>query len=1081
MTKRKLPGACLLLLLVLPRLALALDPSRAVTQYRLDQWTTRTGLPVMSVLCLLQDRAGYLWMGTQEGLARFDGVTFRTFKFGETPGLAGNYISALFEDHRGRIWAGTDAGDLSYFDGAAFSSIPRDGPLRGQVAGFAEGPDGALFVAFRGVGLRRLVDRRLVPVADREGRPIERLGTLVQDVDGEIWAGGQDRLLRFAQGSWSSLPLPQSSGRLVTALAVGTGGEILLSTDDLTLQRLRPRGRELVRAEADRPFPAPVRALRVDRERTLWIGTEAGLSRWRPGEAPEPVVQLPEATVNVLAEDREGGLWIGTNNNGLVRLTTGEALPFGTAEGLPHPNTWNVFASSRGDLWVTTSGGLARIAHGRVERVTVDGLPGEDVVALAERRDGSLWMGTFRNGLYRLPHAGAPLLHYQASDGLPPGPITVVFEDSRGTLWVGSREGLSLLQSLLRDGFQPLRLVAGTVQPYISSIVEDHDGTVWIATNIGLFADRNGRIRRYGQKEGLADTALNALLVDRNGTLWIATNGEGLQVFDGGRFRTVDHRHGLSVERLLWLVEDGTRGIGGGNGALWMSSGRGILRADRQALLRAARGELQSVDVRRFDFADGLRDEECSGTGQPAGAWTRDGRIWFPTNDGVVAFDPPRIATPVPPSTALDALLVDGRDVPAPSGAELSPLPDHRNVEIRFTALVLDEAAGTSFRYRLEGYDADWIEAGQRRSAYYTHLAPGSYRFQVEARHKDGGPWSAPASLRFRFLPRLYETLWARTLFVILAAVALYGGVRWRSRRLEQRIAERTAELSRANASLVEAAEHQATLWRETESARQRAETAQREAEHLEREARSALEIKGKFLATVSHELRTPLHGILGLTELMRSTSLDERQRQFIEIIHRSGEILLGLVTQILDLTQSDRGKLTLAAEPFLLADCFQEAVALVAPTASAKGLDLSLSIEPAVRRQVIGDRTRVSEIATNLLGNAVKFTETGSVHATVRAQADGGRLTVTFAVTDTGIGIAPEHQSRIFQPFEQVDSSYARRHGGAGLGLAIANQLCSWMGGSLSVESAPGQGSTFTATIVLEMDPSMGNPAALV
>ncbi|MES1240702.1 MAG: two-component regulator propeller domain-containing protein [Acidobacteriota bacterium] len=387
---RKLP--CALLLLLVPRLALALDPSRAVTQYRLDAWTTRTGLPVMSVLSLLQDRAGHLWIGTQEGLARFDGVTFQHFKVGETPGLAGNYISALFEDRGGRIWAGTDAGDLSYFDGARFASIPRDGPLRGQVAGFAEDPGGDLFVAFRGVGLRRLEGRRLVPVADREGRTIERLGALAPGGNGEIWAAGEDRLFRYAQGTWSRFALPRPSGRLVTALAVGAGGEILLSQDDPTVQRLRLQGRELVSAAPDRLFPAPVRALRFDRARTLWIGTETGLSRWRqtPGSAPEPVARIPEAAVNVLSEDREGGLWIGTNNQGLLRLTADEALPFGTAEGLPHPNTWNVFSSTRGDLWVTTSGGLARIVDDRVERIAIEGLPGEDVVALAERRDGSL-------------------------------------------------------------------------------------------------------------------------------------------------------------------------------------------------------------------------------------------------------------------------------------------------------------------------------------------------------------------------------------------------------------------------------------------------------------------------------------------------------------------------------------------------------------------------------------------------------------------------------------------------------------------------------------------------------------------
>ncbi|MFP5287857.1 MAG: two-component regulator propeller domain-containing protein, partial [Thermoanaerobaculia bacterium] len=189
-----------LLLLLCPAPASALDPSRALTQYRLDRWTPRNGLPVTSVLCLFQDRAGYLWIGTQEGLARFDGAAFRMFRVEDHPALAGNYISAVYEDRRGRIWAGTDGGDLSWFDGEGFVAVPREATLRGQVAGFAESPGGDLYVAFRGAGLRRLDGSRLVPVPDRGGRPIGRLGALARGADGEIWGGGQGRLYRFSRG-----------------------------------------------------------------------------------------------------------------------------------------------------------------------------------------------------------------------------------------------------------------------------------------------------------------------------------------------------------------------------------------------------------------------------------------------------------------------------------------------------------------------------------------------------------------------------------------------------------------------------------------------------------------------------------------------------------------------------------------------------------------------------------------------------------------------------------------------------------------------------------------------------------------
>ena len=1048
------------LLLLFPLLATALDPSRALTQYRLDSWTPRNGLPLTSVLGLLQDRAGYLWVGTQNGLSRFDGVAFRTFQVEDTPALASNYISALFEDRRDRIWAGTDAGDLSYFDGETFVAIPREAILRGQVAGFAESTGGDLFIAFRGAGLRRLDGQRLAPVADRQRRPVGRLGTLVRGEGGEIWGGGQGRLFRFSGGAWTRFELPRASGRLVTALAVRANGELLLSEDDATVRRVRPRGLTLVDVAPGWQLPAPVRALWIDRERTLWMGTEKGIARRREedGARLELFAAGPKSAVNAISEDREGGLWMGTNSEGLLRLRADEVVPFGAAEGLPHDEAWNVLAAADGALWVTTSGGLARIAGNRIERVSVAGLPGEDAVALAERRDGSLWVGTFRSGLFRLPHAGLPLRRFTVDDGIPPGPLTVVFEDSHNALWVGSREGLARASG--SGPFRPFPLLEGDVQPYVASIVEDRKGTLWIATNVGLFAQEPGGTRRYGPADGLASTALNALLLDSDGRLWIATNGQGIQVLDGGRFLSVDRRQGLPASSVLWIVEDN-------RGALWLSTiSHGVFRAGRQALLRAARGTEARIEARRFGFGDGLRDEECVGTGQPAGARTRDGRVWFPTNAGLLSIDPSRLRQPVPPPPLLETLVVEGRAMPLSRTAALTLPPGRRDIEIRFSALSLDEAAGTAFRYRLDGQDPAWIEAGQRRSAFYTGLSPGSYRFEVEARHDDGGAWSAPAALAFRLSPRIYETAWVRALLAVAAVMAVYTGVLWRSRRLEYRIAQRTAELSQANSSLAEAAEHQAAL--------------RQEAEHHAREARKALEVKGKFLATMSHELRTPLNGVLGVSNLLLGSNLDPRQRELVELIQSSGETLLSLVIQILDLSQSDRGKLTLRAEPFRVSDCFEEALGLVAPAAAAKGLDLSSSIEAAASRGVIGDRTRVREIATHLLANAVKFTETGGVLATVQAHVEEDRLRVVLAVSDTGIGIAAEHRSRIFQPFEQIDTSFTRRHGGAGLGLAIASQFCTWMEGTLSVESTLGKGSTFTATLRLDLEPAPADtPAA--
>ncbi len=1073
------PGWLGVLLLLWPLLAAALDPARAISQYRPDHWTRREGLPQMSVLCMLQDRSGYLWLGMQEGLARFDGVSFRTFKVEDTPALASNYVSALFEDRRGRIWVGTDRGKLSYFDGTAFVAVPSGNVLRGLVVGFAESPGGDLYVAFRHTGLHRLAGDRLEPVVDHDGRPSGPLGSLAPGRNGEIWIGGKGRLFKFSDGGLTRFDLPRAPGQLpgelVTALAVDENGEIVLGEDGPAVRRVRPNGSALEAVQPAWKLSARVSALFFDRDRTLWIGTDSGLARRRAGTAAiaatsapaglsapaagiEPWPGGPEA-IATFFEDREGGLWIGSNTDGLLRLRADEVVPFGAADGLPHDTTWNVMEASDGALWVTTDGGLARIDGDRVGHVSVPGLPDEDAVSLGERRDGSIWVGTHRHGLFRLARPGGPAVRFTPGEGVPGGPITVIFEDSRRRLWIGSREGLAIENG---ERFQAVRLVEGDIQPYVSSIVEGREGTVWIATSIGLFAQNpGGGIRRFGSGEGLVDTAINALLLDREGRLWTATNGQGTQVLDGGRFWTVGRRHGLPTGTLTWIVEDDL-------GAIWFSTNQGLFRADRQALVRAARGAAKHVEFRHFGLGDGMLIEECAGTGQPSATRARDGRVWFATGFGVVAVDPSRLAKPIPPQPALDVLVAGGRAMPLPSKAPIDLAPGHGDIEVRFTALGLDEAAGTRFRYRLNGYDSTWIESGVRRSAFYTRLPPGTYDFEVQALHDDGGAWSAPVLLAFRLRPHFYEAAWFHSLLAVAAGLALYGGIRWRSRRLERR----AAELSLANQSLAEAA--------------RRAELAQREAEHHAQEARRAAEAKGKFLTTVSHELRTPLNGILGCSDLLLGSPLDSRQREFAGIIQTSGETLLSLVNQILDLSQSDRGKLALASERFWVPGCFEEAVELVGHAAEAKGLDLALSIDTVAHRYAIGDRTRLREIATNLLANAVKFTESGGILVEVGARIapmEEGRLDLELKVSDTGIGIASEDHARIFQPFEQVDASLTRRYGGSGLGLAIANRLCAWMQGTLGVESGLGKGSAFTATVRLDLDradPAAGFPEGI-
>lgn len=1032
--------------------ALALDPGLAISQYRVDRWTKREGLPQNSVLAMAEDSRGYVWLGTQEGLARFDGMAFRSFRLEDTPELGDNYISALYAEAGGSLWIGTATGRVRRYDGTRFSSPVASTEYLGEIRAISRDGEGRLLFAFHAGGLRRLVaGSRLERVLDRDGRPIASADAITRGPGGEVWVGGGGSLFLARGGAFERFELPLLAGRQITALAADRAGGIWIGTEEPWVGRYEQRGGLLV--PSGEPFEAggSIRVLRIDAAGTLWIGGAAGLARIRA--TAHPVLEREPGTlggvVDSLLEDRAGGLWVGTHAAGAVRLRYDETVPFGKPEGLPDDATWNVLQTRDGTLWISTSGGLVRRLGGRFERTAIPGFPSEDVVALLEAHDGTVWAGTYGNGLFRLPHAGRPLERLGVEDGLPPGPITAVFEGSDGALWVGSREGLARRPA---DGpFAPVHLT-GPAQTYVSSILEDRSGRVWIATSDGLFVSPQKSDGRVIREPSLGHAPLNALHLDAEGRLWVATNDRGIAVSEEGRFWRIDRSRGFPAGLVLWIVEDLL-------GHLWFSTNHGIFRARRADLLAAARGQRTGLEVRHFGVGDGLRDEECSGTGQPAGWRTRDGQVWFPTASGVIAIDPRRIRAPRPPTAMLEAMGIDGGAQRPAGGRSMEFPPGRGELEVHFTALGSDEANGTTFRYRLAGYDQDWIEAGTRRVAFYTRLSPRSYHFDVQARHEDGGAWGPSASVPLRLAPHLHQTWIFRLLVAVAATLLAIGLVHLRSRRLSALVARRTAELSAANRSLTE------SLTREAE---------------LRVSAERASAVKAEFLATVSHELRTPLNAILGFSEMLRDSSLTPRQRELITVVQASGESLLRLVNEILDLTRAESGAIALADEVFPLAETFESALDLVAADAAAKGLELALAIAPGARCQARGDGPRLRQIVINLLANAVKFTERGGVAVWVETAEMDGRLDVRFEVVDSGIGITFEERDRIFDPFHQVEASHSRRYEGSGLGLAITRRLLQAMEGTITVESQLGLGSVFRAAVKLRKaaeTPSMPPP----
>lgn len=1028
---------------------------RIMINYSLEQ-----GLPQASVLCIYQDKVGNMWFGTQGGVSKYNGNSF--VNYDTRNGFADNHITAIMQDSKGRYWFGHRYKGLTLMHGCQISKVDLTDI---QISAICEDDYGNIWIGTVNNGLY-ILPANIENICENYKRmdvvlnfPQSYIMNMQKGSNGKIIIGSTAGLaviqsskdlknvtLKNFDTRNSSLPYDEivsferESGDIYWLMGVTGITKISLSDPDNPLL--------LDFYDFGRAIPISLsNNIVMDKSQIIWGCYDNGIYRFEDGKFNFEFNEsgYKNNQTNCVFLDHDNNLWIGTMNHGIFKYSGDKFIVFNEACGLPNNVICSVIRDKSGNLWISTDGGTVIYDGQRFinfnEQYHLQTYP---VSVIFEDSRGMIWLGNvYHDPLLCYNPKNKTLRKFTDIDGTDNHSVITINEDIDGNIWFASVFDPPFRYTYPHDG-NPEKFTSFTKEDGLCSnrfwiIHRDLTRNLWFGSDDGGLTKYDGKaFINFGKNDGLNNPSPGAITNDSKNNIWIGSIGDGIYKFDGEKFTNYGIKDGLSSDNPFSIVCDD-------HDFVWIGTNTGIDRFDPD-----------SETFKHYGKSDGFLGIENN---QNSVYKDKDGIIWFGTINGLIRFDPSldRQNT-VPPVTVIEDIRLFYNPIDYSKYSDtldrFSGLPHHMNLTYRnnhltFNYVGISHVASdkVTYKYKLENFDEDWNPVTKSTIATYTNIPPGDYFFKVMAANNDGFWDEEPAILSFTISPPFWQTAWFRFIGAVFIVGLVYGLFWWRLRRIKAQKAKLELLVESKTQELI-------------------AEAGERKKAQMK--AEEADKLKTAFLANMSHEIRTPVNSIIGFSDLLKDTEVDEESRKlYLTHIINGGNTLLKLINDIIDISRIEAGQIRIADEACNLSGIIRELFPVFFEQLKKRNKDsVELRISAGVNGSgplIYSDPVRLRQIMTNLLSNAMKFTDSGYIEYGFELKLPGQ---IKFFVKDTGIGIPPEKQEIIFERFRQVEETYTRNYEGTGLGLAISKKLVNLMGGEMWLESTPGMGSAFFFTL---------------